>query len=271
MLWDHGSALAPLATRESLPPDDPHFPQYDELNVYEHALTIMYGMNAYILIADIDEYMILPQPLTLPSIHNALMQGMVSMLALWKHEQQHASLLYNLASGCLATGAPAHRVSRFAFPQCPPAQPEVFVACASEQMKQGKGTLVKFESGDPLPKVCGTPGHALVVFFLHVALAPTHRHCTLLTTFTVQQYTKQGPLCFRQTRWATKYRKPVRTLFMQTMSTGTVHNENNNDLLMTAHQGEYLLPITYSYRRLLHMPLRLPNNTCLHFCLPPQL
>ncbi len=73
MLWDHGSALAPMVTREAIP-HDPHFPQYDELNVCDHALTILYGMNAYVFIVDMDEFLMLEGPT--PIIHSALDHGM---------------------------------------------------------------------------------------------------------------------------------------------------------------------------------------------------
>ncbi len=76
MLWDHGSAFAPMVTREAIP-DDPHFPQYDELNVYEHAMTVLYGMNAYVFIVDMDEFLVLGGP---PStVHSALDHGMLGL------------------------------------------------------------------------------------------------------------------------------------------------------------------------------------------------
>ncbi len=78
MLWDHGTALVPMITKGAIP-DDPYFqiPMYDQLIVYEHALTTLHGMNAYAFFVDLDEFLILPLP---PStVHNALDHGMLWM------------------------------------------------------------------------------------------------------------------------------------------------------------------------------------------------
>ncbi len=76
MLWDHGTAFAPISNKEKFP-DDPYAGQFDELVVYDHALTMLYGMNSYVLLADHDEFVILPQHMPFPAIHNTMMHGMV--------------------------------------------------------------------------------------------------------------------------------------------------------------------------------------------------
>lgn len=52
------------------------YAKYDQITAYNHAMTAFYGMNAYLYIADVDEFLIVPRLIDPPRIHNTIMQGM---------------------------------------------------------------------------------------------------------------------------------------------------------------------------------------------------
>ncbi len=76
MIWDHGSAMTPLTSQKTFGDDRDQYVKFDQITIYDHALTMFYGMNAYIFAVDHDEFLVLPQHVQPPVIHNTLLQGM---------------------------------------------------------------------------------------------------------------------------------------------------------------------------------------------------
>lgn len=76
MLWDQGTARAPLWAQQSFWGASKHYVKYDQILIYDHALTALYGMNAYMYLGDSDEYLVLPQEVPYGSkIHHHLLHG----------------------------------------------------------------------------------------------------------------------------------------------------------------------------------------------------
>lgn len=61
MVWDQHSSRVPLLVKPHFTDRNDTYAKYDQQQVYDHALTMLYGMNAYVLIVDHDELLVLPQ------------------------------------------------------------------------------------------------------------------------------------------------------------------------------------------------------------------
>lgn len=59
-------------TNQSFYEGSTHYVKYDQLVIYDHALTMFYGLNAYLWFADQDEYLVIPHKLPHPQIHQLI-------------------------------------------------------------------------------------------------------------------------------------------------------------------------------------------------------
>lgn len=139
MVWDHGNALAPLAVVETFDDERGKYVKFDQITIYDHALTLFYGMNAYIYAADHDEFLVLPQHM---QIHDTLLHG-TQLYVLTSIAPAGMACQY-FFTGCMATGSPSHMLYRWAFPACTMTQVGAFMEC----VEQSTG------STDDVPKVC---------------------------------------------------------------------------------------------------------------------
>lgn len=59
--------------------------RFDQIQIYDHALTAFSGMNAYLFIADHDDFLLLPRVVEAPVLHNTLLHGMWLLLHVHMH------------------------------------------------------------------------------------------------------------------------------------------------------------------------------------------
>ncbi len=71
-LWDHLFGKAPQWTTQSFYDGWTHYVKYDQLVIYDHALTMFYGLNTYLWFADHDEYLVIPHQVPHPQIHHLI-------------------------------------------------------------------------------------------------------------------------------------------------------------------------------------------------------
>ncbi len=77
MLWDHGFGKTMLSRQQTMF-NKFLYVRFDQIQIYDHALTAFSGMNAYLYIADHDDFLMLPKPMEAPALHNTIMHGMCS-------------------------------------------------------------------------------------------------------------------------------------------------------------------------------------------------
>lgn len=92
-MWDHEFGKTPLSRMQVMHEKIVHI-RFDQIAIYDHALTTFYGMNAYLYIADHDEFLIIPQPMDPPLLHNTMLQG-VSIESPCTHMHLPALHTYN--------------------------------------------------------------------------------------------------------------------------------------------------------------------------------
>ncbi len=84
-MWDQGTARAPLWSKQIFSDGAKQYAKFDQIVIFDHILTALYGTNSYVYISDHDEFLVLPQSVAHPRVHNSIINGARGMFALCGH------------------------------------------------------------------------------------------------------------------------------------------------------------------------------------------